>query len=739
LHKVTREHAARGLAQRPQLRTSIFLRWWSFDRIADIAVLCIAVGLGFILARIQVGSGDYGQWLMVSRYYLGQDFPDYRNISAVPPVMPLLLAFTRFVIPDPMVALQVFKGVLAVALVLAFYLAGTAIFRQRAAGLLSAVFAFLVTDKLLELFAFGGLPQLSALVFMALGIAAFAHASSYRGLHMRWWLLGSLCIALAGLSHVGTGMMAVVAGGAVAFASTLRNRELTWYERSLALVPMALVLAALAAYWGTELLPANRQYIENPASLAYRGPGLIWERLRSYFPTLVLLGVGAGFLIGGSLYEASSRRIGGFLVTGGWAMSAWGALSLSIMSGAATDYPRFITPILAPLAVAAGGGLALTFRRSADLLLEPLQQGGRMVLPLALAGAIALGFGPWTVERHGREARWYALPELADVVIVAHWLESRLPEEQAVLTTTNEGKWIEGLTGREALFNIPVRFSFREVERARGVAAEALLRSTTTMTNEFFLIKYVDRKSGSAEDVPRQPWVAINHGGEYVDLVRILPTTTRVLAADGKGGVLATLNALDAMRVEGTELADQVTLQTFWTGERRGGTLSYTRSLSLSRGSTSLELVDEVTSTIPIQEIQVEVKPVSGLKPTAIDVESNQADFYFPQKGSSQPHIRLTASSHQVVMEPLEDGGGVLVRAPNATRLHLRFSAPAPGLPIFESRLLLPKQLIDKYNVGAVVLKRGPALEARMNRLSVLGFNPELEVGPYVVLVRETP
>ena len=50
--------------------------------------IAIAVGMGLVwivMSTPIAARGDYGQWLMASRYYLGQPIPDYRDVAALPP------------------------------------------------------------------------------------------------------------------------------------------------------------------------------------------------------------------------------------------------------------------------------------------------------------------------------------------------------------------------------------------------------------------------------------------------------------------------------------------------------------------------------------------------------------------------------------------------------------------------------------------------------------------------------
>ena len=59
-----------------------------------------------------------------------------------------------------------------------------------------------------------------------------------------------------------------------------------------------------------------------------------------------------------------------------------------------------------------------------------------------------------------------------------------------VLTSVRDGKWLEGLTGREALFSLPVRYAVRPDEWQRSVDADTILRSSAALTNQFYFVKF---------------------------------------------------------------------------------------------------------------------------------------------------------------------------------------------------------------------------------------------------------
>lgn len=701
----------------------------------DLSVVALSTAIGLFIGGIEVGSGDYGQWLMVSRSYLGLDVPAYRDVAGVPLLTPLLLAWFQRVIPDPLVAVQAFKGVLAAAFVLSLYLAGTGIFGRRTAGLLTAVLGFLVTDRFLEPFAFGGLPQTLSLTFTALGMAAFGFAGTRPRFEWRWWTLGALAIGGAGLSHVGTGLIAAGAGGISAFVSTWRVPSLPLHARAAGLLPVAVAIALLALYWRFLLPVASMGYASNPASLNYRGPELVWSILRSYNPTLLVIWLGAASLMGGILDEVAQRKVGGFLVAAAWGASAWGLFVYSMLAGAGTDYPRFIPPMLTPLAVAAGGGLALLLHGLASTPRLRRAPSLGFILPVALAGVLAVGFGPRTMARHQAETQGYSLSDKLALVETARWLEVNLVEDASVLAPTREGKWIEGLTGRAALFEIPVRFSFRPSERARSVAAEALVRSTAALTNEYFFVKFTASKLGPVGPVPRDPWIGMNHRGEFIDIARLPSADARVFASDEPNTVMATLGNLAPVRSETVEGPDDVRLTTVWQGQRKSSTVTYTRTTSLHRQEPRFDMVDEVTTGAPLDRLVVRLRTMADTAPTAIELTRDQVDIYLAEAGGSQPHLRITAPGQQVEFE--EMGDGILVRTLGSGRLHLRFEAISAGRPISELGLLTPESIVSRFAVGAIVFKASPALEARVQRLAAIGFSQGFVAGPYVVLVRE--
>ncbi len=492
----------------------------------DIGALLLCLLMVRLVVSTPIGSGDYGQWLMVSRYYSGHEIPDYRQIAALPPLVPLLMAGMHAVFHDPLDALLAVKILLAVSLFLATYWAGTSVFRDRGAGLLGATFSFFVADRLLEPFAFGGLLQLGALVFIPLSIGAYARAMQYEGLAMRWWVLGGLCVLLAALCHAGTGVIAILAGGAVAACAALFNPTLTWRQRIIALAPTGLFLLALSPYWLLVVLPHNTEYLVNTASLYYRGPEALWKRLSVYDLTLVALYAGVLAMVVRGAMQISRRKAEGDALLIAWAAAVFGFLLLTIVRNVGTEYPRFMYPMLQPVCIAAGGTLYLLIRDAAARWSPSLTTVG-----LVTFGAVALllvAAGPSTAESYRHEASAYRMAGLPGLLASIQQTNARLDDKAQILSTVSVGKWVEGTTGRPALFFMPNRYIFRPIERERALAADVVLRSSLVVTNGQLLLRYTEFANGQ----PSHPWIAINHRGEYLDLMQLSPFET-IITGEG--------------------------------------------------------------------------------------------------------------------------------------------------------------------------------------------------------------
>ena len=705
-----------------------------------LGLVVLAATVAFVVGRMPIdGRGDYGQWLMTSRYYLGQEVPDYRTITALPPLIPFLLAGLRVVIPDPGAALQTFNVILLLALVASIYLVASTVFVDRLAGLFAVALAFLVTDRFLELFAFGGLLQVGALVFTLLSVAAFVQAGRDFSGSSRWWTLGGLSLALAGLSHVGTGLLAVPVCGAVALISAarmMRNtpRERLFHQRSLVrVVSRALVIPlAVLAYWVLILLPASVEYVTNPASLNYRGADRLLKGLESYWPTMLVIGIGLGCLVLGVAGELWRRRPGPFALLCVWTAVAWGTLLVSMLGGASTDYPRFATPLMVPLIAAGAGGLLAVTRWLPGYLHDRASRVDWRFAVLVLACLLApLGF-----QRYANHVKFYQPLDAAGLTSVGVWLGDRLTDGQSVVTPVREGKWIEGVTGHAAVFSQPVRYTFRPLERQRSLVAETIVKSTLALTSHDFFLKYAYGASDGQEVVPRGLVVGANHRGEFMDLLQVPASEVRVFGAGGPDDLWATLINARPVSTNRSLLATEAAVTTVWKGNEAHGSLSLTETTVLRADARGFELIEQATAEQAFGGIELQLRPLRLAATSNVAWDGLTADLFFPQTGLEEPHVRIEVVDGNGVIV-LGDDGRLTVRSAT-DRVHLRVTALTAGEGTSPVQILDPAQLIDAYDVAAVLLVQwDPAFVAREQRMEDLGYRVGLSAGAYAVMVRD--
>lgn len=694
-------------------------------------LLAIAIGLGVVVGITPIGSGDYGQWLMASRYYVGEEVPDYRSIDALPPVIPFSLAVLRFVITEPFVALHAFSILLLIGLVLGVYAVAAGLFVHRGAGMVAVVLAFLITDRFLELFAFGGLLQGGAILFTTLSVAAFVRAGAGPGIQRVWWSLGSVSLVLAALSHVGTGVLAVPVAVSAAALSLVRIRRMGSVGLRRALVPVALIFAFFAPYLLLVMLPASQDYVSNPASLNYRGAGRLVDGLTSYWPTVVIIVVGVATIVLGGLSDLRRGVLGRYVLLLLWTGAVWGSLLIAIATDASTDYPRFTTPLLLPLVIGAAGGVYVAAKHLAAYLYRMHPRIRRRDWVFVSLTALAVTAAPFAVQRYQTLANGYELHDAEALTAVVAHLSDGMDQNETVLAPVREAKWIEGLTGQATLFAQSVRYAFRPGEWDRSIAAEALLRSTSAIANEFFFVKF-ENLAAAAEGVavPRDMIVAANHRGEFVDLLRVSEGATRVMAQDLTRSTLATLGNLHPADVSRTATNENVTIKTNWNGERGGAPISLLQDAMLKRNSPTFDLVVDAQTVLAVGGLQLDIRPAPGINITRVEASGPQAIVYFTRRGLEEPGISLNV---------LGVGGQIGLIEPNTlrvessgSRLHVQVTALTAGEPFSALRMLYPPQLARDYNIGAVLLNADdPTFASRERRLAAIGFHMAPGDGPY--------
>jgi hypothetical protein len=350
-----------------------------------------------------------------------------------------------------------------------------------------------------------------------------------------------------------------------------------------------------------------------------------------------------------------------------------------------------------------------------------MRRGTAEAWSLAVVVAVIALITPAAVGGFETEASGYRLAASGEMTQVAGWIDANVPAGATILAPTREGKWIEGLTGRAALFSSDFRYSFRADEWQRSLAATTLVGATGALVNEFFFARFGDGLAISA-----------NHGGEFVSLLSLVPSRTQVL--DPSGGVLMSVPSLSAEPQTDTLTDSEASVVRAWSGRPAGATVSYHQAVTLLRDSATLEVRGIVSSTLPIGGLQMELRPGAGFPASSIVIDGHQATVTFPRLGSSQPQLLVTIGGQAGELQALPDGGLGIRSRDSQIRLLITDLTAAPS-PTMGLQLLHPAELINRYDVGAIVLLKDPTFASRLARMEALGFAQAAAFGPYVVLV----
>ena len=707
-------------------------RGWMPSPAAVTLTVVVAVLAGLTIALLAApiaGRGDYGQWLMTARYYMGESVPGYRVIPALPPLVPMALAAIHTLLPDAVAALQATNAVVLVALGMSFYLLGSRLFASPVTGAFAVVAGLLVTDRYLELLAFGGLLQAAAVIWMCMSVVAFASSLRDGRIVMSWWVGGCLFVGLAVLSHLGTAMIAIPVAVAIGLTRLWASRAAGWMQLRVPTYTFGATLAVLAVYWLAVLGPNSRDYLTNPASLAYRGPDRLFVALASYPPTVVVAAIGLVAIGAGIASAIRARCLNGEVLLALWAAVAWGALVYTALTGAATDYPRFATVLLAPLVIASARGFVRLIT-----LISGLWQSRWTRRPEVLSAACLVGLtlitAPLMVQRYERQTTVYQPLDATALSQAAAWIDGQLRNPAAiVLTNVREGKWIEGTTGRATLFSQPVRYAFRPIEWQRSVDADALLRSADGLTNGLWLAVFTNARIGASENSVTSLSLSMNHGGE---LVRAFDVAEPVAA--GSAATTAPADGLLARSSTSSADAQQTSITTRYagTGELRG--LEIARTVRVWADSSTIDLVEE--SSAPV--VQAELHAVGGTAIASSRASGREATICLTPIGGAQPCVRVWVAESDGSVSVAADG--TIRLAAMSGRLEAHITNLRPGTPSVGMELLRPAEIAARYEIGAALLYApDPAYATRARRLSAIGFTYARDFGPYRVLLRQTP
>jgi hypothetical protein len=694
------------------------------------------------LTAKQLPSTDMGQWIMYSRYYLGESLPAHRIPLGVSPLLPFALAIATRFSGDSIQAGIVISSVLFFLLLMGVYFVTRELFHDSISAVIAVLLVGFGEHLLVHLTAFGGLPQLAAIVSVNLGFVALLKIQ--RSVHQNsCWIALSLSCLLVCFFHFPSGplYLATVAGS-LAFVSCHKRayaQQLIRRTCRYLLIPVAAWTIYFLAFFDQLI-----EYAKNRAGYYRTGVAVLADYIsvdRS-FSALVAIALACTFLLPLLTWRRNGRDIRGAAgLLQVWLLVPASFMFASHLLKVGTDYSRFLFYFVQPPLFALAYLLGVLARWPFEHH-SALRSRAPGVLPVRFAGVwrwmfvsliacVAANSARFAVHFYPDDVDYFSVNDHSSCLDVIGQLES-YGDSSTVLAPLVESMWIEGLSGRGALFSNKLRFLYRPGEIDRALDADLIATgSDTAVENGFVYLRFQSVPGGIAFN----PDVAVYHRGEYVSVVTLQDRLTTIEA--NIGGTSKKLNlardfaySCDAPEVDGSRV--EVTSHYSLSGPSAEVTL--TKSVVVSGESPvveiNLELVTdgnagiagcrfEIGDTVePFRENNVNgltSSPVNGARATSIVADNDRLTLYHTEVDGSSIATDLTLSppiSHWTLV-PSTPGG-------DRSRFELAYSIAGQSdanlqvsiRPHVEERLReglrvhSRSDLLTRYNLGYLVFSR---------------------------------
>jgi hypothetical protein len=449
--------------------------------------------------------------------------------------------------------------------------------------------------------------------------------------------------------------------------------------------------------------------------------------LFAYGPTAAIVLTGVIAAVAGGVLDVLKRSIRGGSIVLVWSVGAWGFLLVAVIAGTATDYPRFAPVVLAPLVVAAASAILLVTEVIARNVQAHIPSTRLELLSVVAAGTLAVVTIPFAAVRYQVQMHGYQPVDAVALTAAAEFVDTSLGGDPGtVLTSVRDGKWLEGLTGREALFNLPVRFAVRPDEWQRSVDADAILRSVAALTNQFYFVKFSDPATAGAATAPTATTISMNHGGEFLDVLELRQADTQLIGASRTWTAEA-----GPVGAEGRVTPESAMYQTRWEQSRGAASASFSRTVTVLNEGSTISLIDNA----PGYAIQSVLRPAPGMRFTSVSIDGRKALLCLTRIGEQEPCLQLWASEADAQLR--STSRGLMVETTTSTQLSLYLTDLTAGGDSVGLGLIDPAATVERYNIkAAILLATDPAFDDRRVRLEAVGLHLVRQIGPYAVLQR---
>lgn len=437
---------------------------------------------------------DTKHWLLRARYYVGLQMPasELPGQFATHPVSILLLALVVLVVGAPLLAAKLWTLGVYLGATASVYLAARELFSRRIALVAYAAVSF-GQYLYLDVISWGGIPNLVAIAFTTLAVAALVRARRTEAYRDRFVL--GLTVGLALFAHPPSApvVAAIVGCAGVGLALATGDRGLVGRLALDVAVPVGLFAGYLASLWSI--------FVTYTASVDGHTLAVIWQMLLRNPPMALVFAVALAGLpilfvwlpeemastVGTD--DVAAARLGSTAagaIAFGWLLGPLVvAAVVTFLPGVRTELARVTYYLAAPMALLLAvyvDALARAFAARTDgtvwqLRLPGLTPTGAAVFVLVLV-LVTPAFAASAAFYEGAQS-YYTVEDDRSVYAVVQWVDEQQPFEGRVAGPFSVVPWVKALTGQDGLTPTPPSGSYRPDEAAEREAFLTLERVRT--------------------------------------------------------------------------------------------------------------------------------------------------------------------------------------------------------------------------------------------------------------------
>jgi hypothetical protein len=362
-----------------------------------------------------------------------------------------------------------------------------------------------------------------------------------------------------------------------------------------------------------------------------------------------------------------------------------------------------------------------------------------------------------------------------DLMLAIQTIENLTLKTETILITPREGKWLEAFTGQAGLFVFPEELSFRSWQHNRSTAVDVVFSASHGIENGFVFVKYQEASGGSVF----HPMISVYHNGEYFEALKIEDSLTEVRLTKLNG---ETLNIpffnFKELSTEMVIESDFVRIISKYETEAEFNLIiQIEKSVEVLVNGSNVSIGYEINVSEGAKLESVSVGLLRSWGDIAVNIGKNPQRLEIVHTDGEGENLNFGHSDNQRVIRfltgvPNSSASNIIVAQTEANKLEITRSSegvaftpsaghnvifwqsffqnetsradiqltvsttPTGRYPLIDCfQIYTAEELLETYQIGAVLLKKDSVAPFHRINLEYLGFKKVYENDSYIVLM----